>query len=69
MENFPRYVQIVFFVGNMVGMLMIGPFSDWFGRKRAYLTCLTLWSIVTLIGYFVENPYIWIVTRFLCGNE
>ena len=67
LSNFPRIVQIVFFVGNMIGVLLIGPFSDWYGRKTAYMTALTIWSIVTIIGYFLDNPYAWLTTRFLAG--
>lgn len=67
MPNFPRIVQIVFFVGNMMGVLLIGPFSDWYGRKTAYMTALTIWSGVTIIGFLVDNPYAWIITRFLAG--
>ena len=51
----------------MVGVLLIGPFSDWYGRKTAYMTALTIWSMATLIGYLVDNPYAWICTRFLAG--
>ena len=65
--NFPRIVQIVFFFGNMCGVLLIGPFSDWYGRKTAYCTALTVWSAITIIGHFVQNPYIWIATRFIAG--
>ena len=64
---FSRIVQAVFFSGNLVGMLLIGPFSDWYGRKTAYLSFLTMWSIVTIIGYFSDNPFLWIITRFLAG--
>ena len=66
-NNFPRLVQIVFFFGNMVGVLLIGPLSDWYGRKTAYLTALTIWSGITIIGYFVNHPYLWIATRFIAG--
>ena len=51
----------------MCGVLLIGPFSDWYGRKTAYCTALTIWSAVTIIGHFVKNPYIWIATRFIAG--
>ena len=68
LPGFGRIVQIVFFVGNMIGVFMIGPFSDWYGRKFAYMTTLTIWFIVTIVGYFVDNPYIWIVTRFIAGG-
>jgi MFS family permease len=67
MSYFNRAVQIVFFAGNLVGVLSVGPFSDWYGRKTAYMTCLTIWIVTTLIGYFMENPYGWIVTRFVAG--
>ena len=66
-NNFPRLVQIVFFFGNMCGVLAIGPLSDWYGRKTAYLTALTIWSGITIIGYFVNHPYLWIATRFIAG--
>lgn len=67
MESFPRVVQIVFFVGNMVGVLVIGPYSDWFGRKIGFMTAMTIWMVVTLIGYLVDNPFVWIITRFFAG--
>ena len=67
MTNFPRIVQIVFFIGNMIGVLLIGPFSDWYGRKTGLMTCLTIWFIVTIIGYLVDNPIAWIITRFVAG--
>ena len=52
----------------MIGVLLIGPFSDWYGRKLAYMTALTIWSIVTITGYLVDNPYAWILTRFIAGG-
>ena len=67
LNNFDRIVQIVFFIGNMVGVILIGPYSDWYGRKTAYMTALTIWSAVTIIGYLIDNPYVWITTRFLAG--
>ena len=33
----------------------------------AYMTAVTIWSTVTIIGYFMDNPYGWLVTRFLAG--
>jgi MFS family permease len=67
LSYFNRAVQIAFFVGNMVGVLMVGPLSDWYGRKTAYMTALTFWAAITILGYFVDNPYGWIVTRFIAG--
>ena len=68
LPGFGRVVQTVFFVGNLVGVFLIGPCSDYYGRKLAYMTALTIWSIVTIIGYLVDNPYVWISTRFLAGG-
>ena len=31
------------------------------------MTAVTIWSTVTIIGYFMDNPYGWLVTRFLAG--
>ena len=52
----------------MFGVLLIGPYSDWYGRKNAYMTAFTIWFIVTIVGYFVNNPYAWMVTRFIAGG-
>ena len=68
MVNLPRIVQIVFFVGNMVGVLLIGPFSDWYGRKTGFLTAMTIWSVASIIGYMTDNPIAWIITRFVAGG-
>ena len=64
---FGKAVQMTFFVGNMVGVLFLGSFSDWFGRKTAYMTTLTLWMIFGISGYFATNEYVWLVIRFFCG--
>ena len=66
-NHYSRIVQMIFFVGNMIGVLLIGPYSDWYGRKIAYMTALTIWSIVTVAGYLTNNPYLWLITRFLAG--
>merc|ERR550532_1142096 len=63
----PEVSKLSFFLGNMIGVLLIGPFSDWYGRKTGLLTALTIWFVVTIIGYLVDNPYAWIVTRFFAG--
>ena len=58
---------MTFFAGNMVGVLFLGSFSDWFGRKTAYMTTLTLWMVFGVAGYFATNRYVWLVIRFFCG--
>ena len=58
---------MAFFGGQLIGVLLVGPFSDYFGRKTAYLTALTLCMVFGTLGYFATNRYVWLVTRFLCG--
>ena len=58
---------MAFFGGEFIGVLLVGPFSDYFGRKTAYLTTLTLFMVFGVSGYFATNRYSWLVTRFLCG--
>ena len=58
---------MAFFIGNMIGVLLLGPFSDWFGRKTAYLTTVSLWMVFGISGYFATNRYVWLVIRFFCG--
>merc|ERR1719442_88637 len=32
------------------------------------MTALTIWCAITLIGYFFNNPYLWLITRFIAGG-
>ena len=52
----------------MFGVLLIGPLSDKYGRKFAFLIALTIWFIISIIQYFADNPYAWITTRFIAGG-
>ena len=56
-----------FFLGNLLGVLLIGPVADWYGRKIGYLTFLTLWMIFSIASHFAENIYVWITFRFVVG--
>ena len=47
---------------------MIGPCSDWYGRKFAISISITIWVITSIVGYLVNNPYAWITTRFIAGG-
>ena len=58
---------MAFFVGNIIGILFLGPFSDWFGRKTAYLTTLSLLMVFGVAEYFATNQYVWLAIRFFCG--
>ena len=54
-------------LGNLLGVLLIGPVADWYGRKIGYLTFLTLWMIFSIASHFAQNIYVWISFRFVVG--
>lgn len=56
-----------FFIGNLLGVLVIGPVADWYGRKIGYLTFLTLWMVFSIASHFAENVYVWMSFRFVVG--
>jgi MFS family permease len=57
--------ETLFFVGNLIGALVIGALADWYGRKLAYMLSITLWMAFGLGAYFSTNLYLWMVLR--CG--
>ena len=51
----------------MIGILCLGAIADWYGRKISY-QIFTLLSMLILIGvYFIDEPYLWLGMRFVCG--
>ncbi|GAA3378516.1 MFS transporter [Streptomyces sannanensis] len=55
------------FVGQFVGSLLLGKVADRFGRRRAFLVNLALYSGFSLLGAFSPNAAWLIATRFLAG--
>ncbi|MGW4568421.1 MFS transporter [Streptomyces sp. NPDC004561] len=55
------------FVGQFIGSLTLGRIADRFGRRRAFLINLALYSACSLLGAFSPNAAWLIVTRFLAG--
>ncbi|WP_031079844.1 MFS transporter [Streptomyces sp. NRRL WC-3549] len=55
------------FVGQFVGSLVLGRIADRFGRRRAFLINLAIYSGFSLLGAFSPNAGWLIVTRFLAG--
>ena len=51
------------FVGNVFGSML----SDWYGRRSSYLASLTMGAIGQIISAASMNPYMYAVSRFLCG--
>ncbi|MET8026189.1 MFS transporter [Streptomyces avermitilis] len=55
------------FVGQFIGSLVLGRVADRFGRRRAFLINLAIYSGFSLLGAFSPNAGWLIATRFLAG--
>ncbi|MFE9775065.1 MFS transporter [Streptomyces sp. NPDC005931] len=55
------------FIGQFIGSLVLGRIADRFGRRRAFLINLAIYSGFSLLGAFSPNATWLIVTRFLAG--
>ncbi|WP_411104990.1 MFS transporter [Streptomyces sp. cmx-4-9] len=55
------------FIGQFVGSLTLGKIADKYGRRRAFLINLALYSVFSLLGAFSPNAAWLIVTRFFAG--
>ncbi|MBO0656153.1 MFS transporter [Streptomyces triculaminicus] len=55
------------FIGQFIGSLVLGRVADRYGRRRAFLINLALYSGFSLLGAFSPNATWLIVTRFLAG--
>ena len=58
---------MIFFAGNLVGVLASGFVGDHLGRKHCYCIFITLWIIFGAMGPYVDNLWIWTFTRFMIG--
>lgn len=55
------------FIGQFVGSLVMGKVADRFGRRRAFMVNLALYSGFSLLGAFSPNAAWLIATRFFAG--
>ncbi|MFP3991458.1 MFS transporter [Streptomyces sp. E11-3] len=55
------------FIGQFIGSLLLGKVADRFGRRRAFLINLAIYSGFSLLGAFSPNAAWLIATRFLAG--
>ncbi|MFC5290557.1 MFS transporter [Actinokineospora guangxiensis] len=55
------------FVGQFFGSIFLGRFADRYGRRRAFMLNLGIYSFFTLLGAFAPNAAWLIVTRFIAG--
>lgn len=57
----------VFFLGNAVGQLIIGPLSDSFGRRPMLLSALTIYAALGIALVFTPSIEVFIGLRLLLG--
>ncbi|MFJ2828999.1 MFS transporter [Streptomyces sp. NPDC087263] len=55
------------FIGQFFGSLLLGRIADRYGRRRAFLVNLAIYSAFSLLGAFSPNAAWLIATRFLAG--
>ncbi|MFH8291205.1 MFS transporter [Streptomyces sp. NPDC018059] len=55
------------FIGQFIGSLVLGKVADRYGRRRAFLINLAIYSGFSLLGAFSPNAAWLIVTRFFAG--
>lgn len=48
----------IFLIGSMLAQLLVGPFSDYCGRRAILLTALPIFILGTLVVIFSMNIYI-----------
>lgn len=54
-------------MGMFVGAISVGALADRFGRRRMFLTCLSLYSAAMLLVALAPNPAVLGITRFIAG--
>lgn len=55
------------FVGMFFGAALFGRLADRLGRRNAFLTGLTWFSVFSLLGAFAPSPALLVGTRFMAG--
>lgn len=54
-------------VGAAIGSWFWGPFADRCGRRTAYITCLSFYTVFTVACAFCNTLLPFVILRFLCG--
>ena len=60
-------VATVGLIGVGVGAVTIGPLTDRFGRRKSLISCIAVFSVLTLAVAWAPNIATFAVLRFLAG--
>uniref|UniRef100_A0A3Q1HKD7 Major facilitator superfamily (MFS) profile domain-containing protein n=1 Tax=Anabas testudineus TaxID=64144 RepID=A0A3Q1HKD7_ANATE len=60
-------IQAVFVAGALVGSLLLGPFAESFGRKRAIQISAVISPIFIVTTAFCPNVYLYLASQFMVG--
>lgn len=55
------------FFGMFIGAIAIGRVADRFGRRKAFLASLAIYSVFTLVGAFSQSVLMLVASRFIAG--
>src|SRR5215467_10087470 len=61
------YLASMTFLGQLVGNLLIGSFSDLFGRRIAFQTTMVVWGLASFLAAGAWNVASLMIFRFLIG--
>ncbi|MEO7016485.1 MAG: aromatic acid/H+ symport family MFS transporter [Leifsonia sp.] len=61
------FVATLGLVGVGLGALIIGPLTDSYGRRRALLACVAVFSLGTIAIVFAPNVVVFALLRFVAG--
>ncbi len=66
-ENHLQWIVSFYFAGLGLGQLVMGPLSDWLGRKRVLLSGIILYVVLGLVAAMVDNFAVLLIVRLLQG--
>ncbi len=66
-ENHLQWIVSFYFAGLGIGQLVMGPLSDWLGRKRVLMTGIVLYVVLALVAAAVNNFALLLAVRLLQG--
>lgn len=63
----PALTESMFMISNVIGLFLISPIADVFGRKPGLMFCVALSTVGILLASFSTNIYVFLILFFVCG--